>query len=118
MANSYIDIEEKYDLKSQNDMITVSVTIGNAQSGAYSIFLGPELISQNKPADLGSAEFVKAKKMILSCVVQDTRTETNWTSMKVELIEGSRDKINFGPYSKEVNKDLDTVTYTFKLTFL
>ncbi len=118
MANTYVDIEDKYDLKTATENVTVSALIGNAQPGAYSIFLDSELKSQNSPALLGSANLIKGKTIIISCIVQDTRTETNWTSLTVGITEGNSDQKSYGPYSKQVSKDLDTVTYTIKISLL
>lgn len=118
MANTYVDIEDKYELQTTNDSIVVDVLIGNAQSGAYSIFLGMELISQNSEANLGTVDALRGKELMVSCVVKDTREETNWTSMTIGITEGSRDNFKYGPYSRQVKKDLDTVTYTIIIAMI
>ncbi len=114
MANTYVDIEDNYSLKSQEDDVYADVIIGNAQPGAYSIFLNTELIGQNKRVKAGKASGLVDKKLVFSVVVQDEREETNWTSAEITLEEGNS-RTSYGPYSREVNAHLDTVTYTIKI---
>lgn len=112
---TYVDIEDRYHLKTDNEEVNVDVIIGNAQPGAYSIFLNSKLVGQNKPIGLGKASSLANKKLLVSVVVQDERVETNWTSAEIVIKEGSN-KISYGPYSKEVNEHLDTIIYTIKIT--
>ena len=114
MAVIFVDKKDVYNIKTKTKDIIVDVTIGDGQSGNYSISLGKNLIEMNGPANLGKQADVVGKKTVVSVKVNDTLTETNHTSMTVTITEGAS-VTTFGPYSQEVAQHLDSVIYTLKL---
>jgi hypothetical protein len=115
MALIFVDKKDTYNSKTKTKDIIVDVKIGDGQSGNYSISLGKNLIEMNAPANMGKQADVAGKKTIVSAKVDDTLTETNHTSITVTVTEGTN-VTTFGPYSQEVDKHLDSVVYTLKLT--
>jgi hypothetical protein len=115
MAVTFVELKDDYIIKTKTKDIIVDVTIGDGQSGNYSISLGKNLVEMNGPANLGKQADVAGKKTIVSVKVNDTLKETNQTSMTVTVTEGAGKTI-FGPYSQEVARHLDSVIYTLKLT--
>lgn len=114
MAVTFVDLKDVYNIKTKTKDIIVDVTIGDGQSGNYSISLGKNLVEMNGPANLGKQADVAGKKTVVSVKVNDTLTETNQTSMTVTVTEGAS-VTTFGPYSQEVDQHLDSVIYTLKL---
>lgn len=115
MATTFVDLKDTYTIKTKTKDIIVDVIIGDGQSGNYSISLGKNLVEINEPANLGKQADVAGKKTTVSVKVNDTLTETNWTSMTVTVTEGAS-VTRFGPYKQEVFQHLDSVVYTLKLT--
>ncbi len=118
MAIKHIDLEDKYIPKTKDKDIIVEVLIGDAgdEVGSYSVFLGTDFISSDKPANLGKKENVKGKKTTIVVVVPDVLKQTNWTSMTVSIKEGKGKPTEFGPFRAEVEDHLDTAIYTLKLS--
>lgn len=114
MATSYIEIEGKYKPQTSDQEIFISVEIGDAQTGAYLIFLGTKLKGNNSTANMGKQSDVLGKKSIISATVVDVMEETNWTSLTVRIKEGSNEEV-YGPYTKEVATHLDTVCFIIKI---
>ncbi|MEO7306117.1 MAG: hypothetical protein ABIR78_07355 [Ferruginibacter sp.] len=115
MAVTFIDLKDTYNIKTKIKDIIVDVSIGDGQSGDFTISLGKQLIEINKPATMGKQDDVKGKKTIVSVKVDETLTETNRTSMTVTVTEGAR-VTTYGPYKHEVAQHLDSVVYTLKLS--
>jgi hypothetical protein len=114
MALTYVEIEDRYKCITQTQPLITEVIIGDAQNGAYLIFLDQELKGINKTANLGNASNVKNKRTIISATVVDTLDETNWVSITVNIKEGSNTTV-YGPYSKEASNNLDTVCFIIKI---
>jgi hypothetical protein len=114
MAITYVEIEDRYKPKTTDQNISVSVIIGDAGVGAYLIFLDKKLKGANKPANLGKSAAVLRKRTIISATVPDVLDETNWTSITIWVEEGNKRTI-YGPYSKEVPNNLDTVCFLIKI---
>jgi hypothetical protein len=114
MAVKHVDLEDCYNPTSNNKDITVSVKIGDGQEGSYAIFLGTELVSVDSPGKLGKKGDVVGKNTIISVTIVDELEETNWTSITVNVKEGSEIK-QFGPYRMQAENNNDTVIYTLKL---
>lgn len=114
MAVKFVDLKDNYTIKTKTKDIIVDVTIGDGQSGNYSISLGKNLIEINAPATMGKQADVAGKRTIVSVKVNDTLTETNQTSITVTVTEGAS-VTTYGPYSQEVDQHLDSVIYTLKL---
>lgn len=114
MAITYVEIEDRYQIQTQNENITVEVTIGDAGVGAYVIFLDKVLKASNTIANLGKASEVIGKRTIISATVPDVLDETNWTSITVFVKEGNLSK-TYGPYSKQVSNNLDTVCFIIQI---
>ncbi|MEQ8712330.1 MAG: hypothetical protein RIC80_04900 [Cyclobacteriaceae bacterium] len=111
MKTTYLDIEDRYELQTDNEEITADVIIGNAQAGSYTFFLDKESKGQDQETLIGKSGEIRGSKLIVSALVQDVRTETNWLSITLGITEkGSTNK--YGPYSKKVDTDLDRVLYT------
>ena len=115
MAHTNVEIEDQYVCKTDSDPVKVTVIIGDGNPGGFLVFLDRKLKSANKTASMGKAQGIKGKKTIVSATVTDEMDETNWTSVTVIYEEGNR-KTPFGPYSKEVAKNLDTVGFIIKIS--
>ncbi len=115
MAVKFVKLKDDYNTKTKTKDIVVEVSIGDGQDGNYTVSLDKTLIEINAPANMGTREDVKGKTTIVSVKVNDTLEETNHTSMTVTITEGASTTV-FGPYSQEVDKHLDSVIYTLKLT--
>lgn len=115
MAVKHVDLDDCYIPKTQEESITVSVSIGDGQSGAYTIFSGRNLVSANKPGNLGTKDQIGDKNTIITVTVVDTLKETNWTSMTVFVEEGNDAPAKFGPYKVQAQHHLDTIIYSLKL---
>ena len=116
MAVSYLELEDNYNVKTDDKPISIEVEVGNGQSGAYVIFLGKKLKGTNSPAPLGQKADVKGQKATIATTVADTLQETNWTSVTVYVIEGEN-RTTFGPYKKQAAQHLDTIIYTLQILF-
>jgi hypothetical protein len=114
MAVTFVEIEDRYQPKTKTLPIEAQVVIGDGQHGAYLIFLDQELKGNNDTAVLGNAAAVKDKRTVVSATVVDTLEETNWTSITVTIKEGEN-KTVYGPYSKEVAENMDTVCFIIKI---
>jgi hypothetical protein len=114
MAIAFLEIEDRYKLNGTEDTVSVSVTIGDAQTGAYLVFLDRKLKGANKTVSLGKASTLPGKRCIVSTTIVDERDETNWTSVTVTVKEGNNTKV-YGPYSKEVAAHLDSICYVITL---
>jgi hypothetical protein len=114
MAVTFVEIEDRYQPKTKTLPLEAQVVIGDGQHGAYLIFLDQELKGNNASAVLGNATAVKDKRTIVSATVVDTLEETNWTSITVIIKEGENETV-YGPYSKEVAENMDTVCFIIKI---
>lgn len=118
MAVKHVDLETvSYTPQTSDNDIIVEVQIGDAadEDGSYSVFLGPRFIGANAPANIGKKADVGGKTTVVSVTIVDTLMETNWTSMTVFVREGDG-LVTYGPYSEQVDSDLDTIIYTLKIT--
>lgn len=115
MSTTYLEIEDKYTPSNDNNDIIVSVNIGDGQSGAYLVFLNQTLKGANAEANIGKRNDVIDKRTIISATVTDVLEETNWTSVTVTITQGANKKV-YGPYSKQVAQNLDTVCYIIKIS--
>ena len=109
-----VNLEDAYTCKTEDKNISIDVQIGDAQSGAYTIFLGQNLIATNAIANLGTKKDVQDKKVTAAAVVTDVLDETNWTSATFTVTEAGQQTV-FGPYKKLVPEDHDTVIYTLQI---
>ncbi len=116
MAIVYVDLEDVYTVKSANSDISISVVIGDGQSGGYTIFLAQQLKGTNKPAHLGIKADVIDKKATVTTTVVDVLDETNWTSMTVMIDEGDGRTV-YGPYKKLVPNHQDSAIYALQIHF-
>jgi hypothetical protein len=114
MAVKNVHLDDCYIPKSQDQNITVEVTIGDGQSGSYSIFLGKTLVSVNEPAHLGTRADIQGTRTTIAVVIVDELKETNWTSISARFIEGG-EVAEFGPYKTQAENHLDTIIYTLKV---
>jgi hypothetical protein len=114
MAIIYVEVEDKYKPKTVDKDIEVAVTVGDAQTGAYMIFLEKKLKGANKSAKMGKAADVIGKRTIVSATVVDKLDETNWTSLTITITEGTN-STKYGPYSKQVAQNYDTVSYIIQI---
>ena len=119
MANTYLDIEGTYKIQTNGKQLKVDALIGDAQVGAFTFLLDAQLMGQNEMTTLGNTSDLHGTKLIVSSVVQDIREETNWVSLTVFIKEEGQDADRiYGPYSKELKQDLDTVTYTIVIDLI
>jgi hypothetical protein len=114
MAIVFLEIEDRYTILTPDQPVTVEVVIGDAQTGAYLVFLDKKLKGANKTVTLGKSITLPGKRCIVSTTIVDEREETNWTSVTIIVKEGNHEK-KYGPYSKEVPGHLDTVCYVVTL---
>lgn len=115
MSTTYLEIEDKYQPIPEGGNIEVIVNLGDGQPGAYLIFLDQDLKAANVPAIIGTPTEALGKRTIISATITDVLDETNWTSVTVNVKQGTSVK-TFGPYYKRVPKDLDTVCYIIKIS--
>lgn len=115
MSTTYVEIDDKYQPIAEDGNIEVSVNIGDGQPGAYLIFLDQDLKGANVPAKIGTPSQVLGKRTIISATITDVLDETNWTSVTITVKQGTTLK-TYGPYSKQVVKNLDTVCYIIKIS--
>jgi hypothetical protein len=109
-----VEIEDRYKPVTTDQDIQVSVKIGNAQEGASIILLEQTFLSATGSAIIGKASMVLRKRTIVSATVVDIRDQTNHTSVTVTVTEDGKEK-HYGPYSKKVAKDKDTVCYLIEI---
>lgn len=114
-TTTYLEIEDQYTPIAGNTNIEVSVKIGDGQQGGYLIFLEQILKGANQPAIIGTPASVAGKRTIISATVTDVLDETNWTSVTVTVKQGDVVRV-YGPYSKQVAANFDTVNYMIKIT--
>lgn len=114
MAITYVEIEDRYAVKTSKEPVEISAIIGDAQPGAYLTFLDKKLKSANKPAKLGKKSEITGKRVLVSATVVDERDETNWTSVTIEVKEG-KSVTTYGPYSKEASENLDTICFLIQI---
>ncbi len=117
MAITYVDIQDRYFIKSDNtNDIIINVIIGDGQTGGYLIFEDKKMKAANKSANLKGADKLIGKRCLVSAVIVDMLNHTNWTSITVEVKDGNKGQ-TFGPYSNEAPAHLDTVSYTISIYF-
>ena len=116
MSITYVNLEDEYKVQTDNEDISISVAIGDGQSGAYVIFLGKELKGTNALASLGKKQNVVGENALIAVTIADTLEQTNWTSIAVNIKEGEI-STPYGPYKKQAPQHLDTVIYTLKIHF-
>ena len=118
MATTYYDAEDCYTVTADSYPLEVDVRIGEGQGGGYLIFNGTKLIGANTKAALQSIDSSDLW-LTVAATVKDKLKETNWTSVTVYLKDASKSKpVAFGPYKREVDTHLDTVSYTVKLKII
>lgn len=115
MAVKEIDFTDCYTPKTEDKQNSISVDIGDGQTGSYSIFLGTSLVTTNTTASLGTKKNMLGKAVTISVTVVDTLQETNWTSMTVRLKEEGQEEKVYGPYRHLAEAHLDTVVFVLKL---
>ena len=118
MSVIYKDYSDSYTIQSASQSINVSVTIGDGQTGSYSIFLGKALMGTNDTANIGTKATVAGQKATIVTTVMDTLEETNWTSATITVTEGNTGvSKTFGPLSEQVPQNQDTCIYTLQISF-
>ena len=115
MATIYHDAQEIYTLKSELNALTISVEIGDGQSGGYLIFNDTNLVGINKPAEIYKGADCFGNWITIVTVIKDNLTETNWTSMSIFFKEQGEKMAALGPYNREAEKQFDTIIYTIKI---
>ena len=115
MAVVHVDLDAQYQVKSNDQPVTLNVTFGEGQVGAYSVFVGMDPKGSNTPVELGIKENLIGKRTLVVATIRDTLTETNLTSMTVELSEEGAPSTTLGPFTKEVPKQKDTAIYTLTI---
>jgi hypothetical protein len=69
--------------------VSLRVTIGEAQAGATSVFLGRDQMAGGPQAwALGAGTALRGKILVVSTVVVDVRPETDRTSVTLQLKNG------------------------------
>lgn len=117
MAIIYVDKEEKHIVHTDDTSnVIVRVIIGNGQTGGYLIYLDETQVAFNKEANLNAANKLAGKKCIISADVKDLRDETDWTSVTVEIQNGTTKKV-YGPYSQKAVTNGDTIAYLVIIDF-
>lgn len=115
MAVINVEIEEKYLIGDDSEAVAVFAEFGNGQpGGGYVVFLDQELKGLNGLVEIGLPSELCNKWTIISGTIIDKLEETNWTSISVTVIQGNH-KTSYGPYSKLVSKNFDTVCYLIKI---
>lgn len=115
MATIYHDAQEIYTLKSELNGLTISVEIGDGQSGGYFIFNDTKLVSSNNPADIYKGADCFGNWITVVTAIKGKLTETNWTSISIIFKEQGEKMVVLGPYNREVDRNLDTIVYTIKV---
>ena len=115
MATIYHDAQEIYTLKSELNGLTISVEIGDGQSGGYFIFNDTKLVSSNNPADIYKGADCFGNWITVVTAIKGKLTETNWTSISIIFKEQGEKMVVLGPYNREVDRNLDTIVYTIKI---
>lgn len=116
MTTTYVELDANYAVHSEDQSIFIEVIIGNGQIGSYAIYLGRSLVEVNKTANLGTKSSVTGKNAAVIASIRDSLTETNWTSVILNITEGTK-TTTYGPYEKLVANNFDTVIYTLKIHF-
>jgi hypothetical protein len=106
--------KETYTAGHIDEPIEVRATIGDGQSGSWSVFLNSSYKGSNNAITLGTGGEVTGKTTRVIATITDTLEETNWTSVTVYITEAGV-KTKFGPYKKEVPKHMDTAVYTITI---
>ena len=101
MSVIYIDLDVSYKPLTENEDIKIKVIIGDGQSGGYMVFLGQQFIAANKTANIGNKAVVAGNISTIVVTIMDKLTQTNWTSVTLEVKEGNK-KTVFGPFQKQV----------------
>jgi hypothetical protein len=114
MATIYHDAEDFYNLKSEANVLLLSVQLGQEMNGGYLIFNGDKLIGANMQATITKEEF-KDTWLTLSVVIKDNSEKVNWASVLFTLQEDSQIPKNFGPYRRKMEANLDTCCFTIKI---
>lgn len=101
----------------QDNQNTITVTIGNGQTGSITIFLpnGAKPAANDVIADyaIGTAAELKTKKMVISTVVSDIRPDTDAVIVSIDF-NGS----NFKTLSDTVEHDHDLISYQTVVKFV
>lgn len=117
MAITYVEIEDRYFIQpTDTSDLVLSVVIGDGQTGGYLIFLDKQFKASNKSANLKAANKLTNKRCLIAATVVDMLSETNWTSITVQIQNGNDFKV-YGPYSKEAANHLDTISYSISIHF-
>ena len=115
MATQYEEKKETFLLQSDESKITIKVKIGNGQGGGFFIFREFERIAVNKSVTIEKGSDCIDQTFTIVAVIKDKLLETNRTSVLVTFKEDNNKSILFGPYTKEVINDFDTIIYTIKI---
>ena len=114
MAEVINRIYASYTPKTDDQTITVSVQIGDGRSGSCLIYLGTDLLSNTTTATLGTKADLSGKKTSITVTISDVLLETNRTSITVLFKEGGI-TTTFGPYTKQILNEADTMIYRLKV---
>lgn len=117
MAITDLEFNDRYIVHpADTTNVIVRVIIGNGQTGGYLIYFDGTQVAFNKDANLNAANKLAGKQCIITADVNDLRDETNWTSVTVELQNGTTKKV-YGPYSHKAVTNGDTISYAVIIDF-
>lgn len=113
-------VVEKY--KTSTGKVLLDIIVGDAQRSATSIFLTDTkgTISELKKGDdvknvvVGDGPILPGSVLVISSVVTDVRTETNWTSVTA-ILKGGAAAASW-PRAEEVPQN-GAASYVFVVTF-
>ena len=109
MAIYNYEKEAKYNLKSNNEDVFISIISGNGQGGSYLILKDMKFIGANETISVGNANELKNTAIQILVTIQDKLIETNWTGVIVIISEGAeKTKLS---YAEELPADKDIASY-------
>jgi hypothetical protein len=115
MASIFVDLDETYNIQDPTSTVSIQVTIGDGQDGAYVIFLNSSFKGTNQKTKLGTGAAIKGLKTLVSVTITDELEETNWTSFSVTIFENNKSTSVLGPYKKQAPSHMDTIVYTLNI---
>jgi hypothetical protein len=110
MEDTYYDEDEQYKLETQNDPILIRVVVGAGMGHTYEIYKDEDTIAKDEDADAGDAESCNGSEIKIVATITDTVTQTNMTTLRVEVHEGGN--VKKYQYENELPADSDTAIYT------
>ena len=109
-----LSFTDKYIPLTTDQIIILDVKFGDAQSGSFSVMSGSDFVDANSPATLGKASDIQSKTTTISATIAVTLRETKKVSVTLTITEGNHTS-NLGPYTGEVEHELDTANFIIKL---